>query len=73
MNVHERREAYYWNLTKETPLCINCKHFHQHYQRNGRPFNSGHCCFPRLKLRKDYDTCEHFENKHDPGKGDGVA
>lgn len=73
MNVHERLVIYCHNLTQETPFCINCKHFYQHYRKDGWPFNSGHCCFPRLKLRRDYDTCEHFENKHDPGREGGIA
>ena len=64
MNVSKRRELCYWSLTPELPLCVNCEHYYQHYQQNGEPFASGHCCFPRLKLRKDYDTCEHFKQKN---------
>lgn len=67
MNVNERLTIYCHSLTPETPFCVNCSHFFQHYQRNGKPFNSGHCCFPRLKLRKDYDTCGYFENKPNGG------
>lgn len=67
MNVHERRETYYWAMSADAPLCANCKHFYLHYLPHGeydfRPANSGHCCYPRLKLRRVYDTCEHFESR----------
>ena len=60
MTKLERRDTYYWNLTPETPLCINCKHFYRHYvwaQGKYTPIDSGHCAFPRLKLREAYDQC----------------
>lgn len=69
MNIRERRDVYYYNLTPETPFCINCKHFIRHYMKHGIPYDCGHCCEPRLKNRRVYDTCEKFEKKendHDP-------
>lgn len=27
----------------------------------------GHCVYPRMKERKAYDDCKHFENKHERG------
>lgn len=79
MNIRERVHQYYWNLTPETPFCINCKHFHRHYVlgswHHGRytPIDCGHCVFPRMKERKAYDTCEHFKNKNESRKEGGVA
>ncbi len=64
----ERMQIYLHNLTNETPFCINCKHFYRHYQDNLKPMNCGHCCYPRLKMRECYGTCEQFTNKHQGGK-----
>lgn len=72
----EREELYQWNRTKEAALCINCKHFYQHYilehEENHigycRPIDVGHCVCPRLKIRRAYDTCERFENKNSPAR-----
>ena len=58
------REHMYSQLTPEMELCINCTHFHRHYHENGRPFDSGHCSFPRSKLKRAYDTCDRFDNKN---------
>ena len=68
MNITERREIYYWAMSPEAPLCANCKHFHLHYVKDGilgyRPANSGHCGYPRLKLRRVYDTCNYFTGEN---------
>lgn len=64
MTKSERCKQYFYNLTQDTQFCINCQHFYRHYQRNGRPFECGHCVYPRLKMRETYATCSHFENKY---------
>lgn len=63
MTVNERRAIYCHNLTVETPLCVNCAHYYPHFSENGYPFSSGHCVFPRIKLRRAYDACAHFKAK----------
>lgn len=74
MTPKERHDFYFQNehwLPEGVPMCINCKHFHRHYVHKGppvytvqwTPLNCGHCAYPRLKDRKAYDTCEHFEQK----------
>ena len=50
--------------------CATCKHFYQHYVRHGRGYvktGSGHCVYPRIKLRHD-DTpaCKHYGEKPAP-------
>ncbi len=60
-------------LEPETPICLNCRHFHQHYNKVGRvmlALECGHCSFPRLKYRKVTDTCEHFLGKDAHGVED---
>lgn len=69
MTTGERMEIYFYELTAETPVCINCKHYYRHYLEDGRPLLYGHCRFPRLKPRKAYDTCGHFEQKTPPSTG----
>lgn len=66
MTLNERRDLYSWNLTPDTQLCINCKYFYRHYREDGWAFDSGHCVYPRLKLRKAYDSCNYFQNKKPP-------
>ena len=66
MTLNERRELYSWNLTPAAQLCINCKYFHRHYRKDGWAFDSGHCVYPRLKLRRAYDSCNYFQNKKAP-------
>lgn len=69
MTRTERMEQYYWNLNRAAALCVNCRHFHRHYVRDWTrsgsyiPIDGGHCSYPRVKDRKAYDTCGHFENK----------
>lgn len=58
-------ELFRLGLEPGTQICLNCKHFHQHYNRVGDIFlalHSGHCSYPRLKIREVTDTCEHFQN-----------
>ena len=73
MTLNERRELYYWNLTPDAPLCINCKHFTRHYTKMEPPMckvvrikqiDCGHCFYPRAKPRNAYDTCKYFQNKY---------
>ena len=66
MTVHERHYIFEFALTPETPLCVNCKHYYQHYIQDSlypgyfSAVYSGHCVYPRFKARKPYDTCPHF-------------
>lgn len=70
-NVNERQRLYLHNPGAAGPMCFSCKHFVPHYRRDipairGRefvPMHSGHCTFPRGKLRYAYDTCEHWERR----------
>lgn len=46
--------------------CMNCKHYIPHYTKiPGGYFRLyvGHCARERAKNRKEYDLCEHFEQK----------
>lgn len=52
-----------WGIMLDTKACANCKHFYQHYTKCGDLFVSGHCCYPRMKPRKVWDTCERFQEK----------
>lgn len=61
MNISERRALYIHDNTGTAPICVNCKHFYQHYLKDGIPLWSGHCGYPRIKLRYTYDTCKEFE------------
>lgn len=66
MNVHERRELYLHRDTNENNLCAYCRHYCPHYVLLDCHFlviNTGHCLYPRLKLRAAYDICEKFERK----------
>ena len=36
MTEKERKVLYDTHLTPETPLCINCQYFYQHYNESGQ-------------------------------------
>ncbi len=75
MTQSERCKFYCQNchwMPKDIPMCVNCKHFWQHYICKGGPndtaqwvvpLHCGHCIYPRVKDRKVYDVCEHFKQK----------
>lgn len=63
MNVNERREIFCHSLTEYTPMCVNCAHYYPHFSADGYSLGSGHCVYPRIKLRRAYDTCKYFRNK----------
>lgn len=69
MTEHERMMEYLWDRGKGSPMCANCKHYHQHYGyiETGEliELNIGHCAHPRMKTRIPYDVCIHFEAKED--------
>jgi len=51
-------------LEPNTEICLNCEHFHQHYNKVGSAMwamEYGHCSYPRMKIRKVTDSCVHFE------------
>lgn len=59
----ERMRLFYLKKHQGAPMCVNCRHFHQHYIRDGKrhlPVDCGHCVEPRLKVRDPWDICEHF-------------
>ena len=79
MTKAERQDIYINHLTPDTPMCVNCGNWHRHwrpveppteYKRKDwylgvfAPLVSGHCCYPRLKARMAYDTCEHFSKQN---------
>ncbi len=47
--------------------CETCVHFRRHYVKFGfryNPVGSGHCVYPRLKLRReDAPACRHYREK----------
>lgn len=63
MTEKERKLLYQMHLTPETPLCVNCQHFYQHYNEKGQTVQCGHCDYPRVKTRMPYDVCANFEGK----------
>ncbi len=63
MTTSERRSIFIHSLTPDTPMCVNCVHYYEHYSKDGYRFSMGHCCYPRLKPRRDYDTCEYFQTQ----------
>ena len=64
MTTSERRGIYIHCFTTQTELCANCTHYYPHYLKEGFRLGSGHCAYPRMKLRYAYDTCQHFQNKY---------
>ena len=64
MTKSERQGVYFHCFTSQTQLCANCTHYYPHYRRDGHSFDSGHCVYPRHKLRYAWDTCQHFQNKN---------
>lgn len=63
MTEKERKTLYDTRLTPEAPLCVNCRHFYQHYNGKGQRVRCGHCDYPRVKTRMPYDICDHFQRK----------
>ncbi len=58
-------------IEPSTEICLNCKHFHQHYSKSDSvmlALHCGHCAFPRMKFREVTDTCEHFQVKEGVAK-----
>ena len=57
---------------KPMELCCNCKHWIQHFVLiKGKvlmftPTASGHCVFPKLKSRRMFESCKHFEVSDHP-------
>lgn len=55
-----------WIYEKEV-VCASCVHYHQHYVRYGdyayySACNSGHCSYPRIKLREPgHEACLYWE------------
>ena len=58
-------------IMEKAEVCANCKRYYQHYVKaEGSGYTEcycGHCTYPRQKVRKPDDSCEHFE-----GKGKGI-
>ena len=48
-------------------VCATCAHFRRHYIKMGRrydPIHSGHCVYPRGKLRyEETPACRHYKEK----------
>ncbi len=52
----------------DEPICGNCNFFHLHYVSEGRgyiPIYNGHYVYPRMKIRKVFDTCPYFKKRSD--------
>lgn len=65
MTKSERQGIYFHCFTAETQLCANCVYYYDHYLQDGWCLSSGHCVYPRHKLRHAWDTCGHFKNKRE--------
>ncbi len=65
----ERYESYLHMPGTKMAMCANCEHYIAHYSKEGWDFGCGHCMHPRLKSRKAYDICEHFESKQSLKRG----
>lgn len=69
MTEQERFYAFgHWEM-KTTPMCATCAHYCQHYAEC-RPgvfhvVNCGHCMYPRLKMRKPHNLCDHYQPSED--------
>lgn len=66
MTQRDRMETILQDPEAQVEICMNCKHFYRHYiltKRRYMPAHYGHCVFPRVKSKKTYDTCGHFERK----------
>ena len=55
---------------EQAKCCEQCRHFRQHYVREGRshyvPIHAGHCVHPRLKDRTvDTPACPRFSSRPD--------
>lgn len=61
--LKERQEAYLHEPYTAKPMCANCIYYYPHYSKEGWSFGLGHCIHPRLKNRRAYDLCEHFQAK----------
>ncbi len=65
--MENRKRIMVDEIGPETERCENCRHFCRHYvvvQPNPNvavPTHCGHCVYPRVKNRKIYDVCQHFE------------
>ncbi len=69
MDEKRRMLQYLHDPENRTPICWNCIHFQQHYIRwygTYRTVGSGHCVYPRIKLRRCYDVCEHHSPRPSP-------
>ncbi len=59
--VRDRVEAYIHTPGAAMSMCANCAHYYPHYREDGWPLGCGHCSYPRMKQRRAYDLCEHWE------------
>lgn len=68
MTPLERGRLWAFIRQEIVPSCATCKHFAQHYiymehfRRYDR-MHQGHCKHWRIKPRKVYDLCDHYERK----------
>ena len=69
MTKEDLKKAWYAG-DKEAPLCVNCRYFHKHYirypwkEKDSAPYveiDYGHCSYPRIKQKRQWDSCDHFE------------
>jgi hypothetical protein len=72
MTLRERRESYDWTKSITPEMCVNCRYFHQHYmlvnpllhRTSFVELPCGHCTYNRIRYKKVYDFCEHFESRY---------
>lgn len=66
MQEREERQNLKMGISLDSQVCVNCTYFYRHYVFNKSwgiytPTYGGHCCYPRLKNRKIYDSCMDFQ------------
>ena len=61
--IYERVIAMKEKAGSEQKVCGNCIYFFQHYFKDEDGYTAtifGHCGYPRIKIRKEKDTCSHW-------------
>lgn len=64
INCERLPELILLQMKPSTEACANCEHFVMHYRKDGYPLYGGHCVYPRVKDRKVFDVCEHFQSAY---------
>ncbi len=66
--MDEKWYSFLLRMTDDRLWCANCRFFYQHYLKDGRPLEWGHCVYPKVKARRTCDHCGHFQSKKGPAR-----